>query len=204
MNINEYEAMFLLENNAATADFEGTAGQVDAVLEKHGLTIVSKEKWDERKLAYEIKGQRRATYYLVYARGPAASMAPINEDLGLTEVVLRHMFIRLEEPIEQHVEKRAAEREALAEDSRRNSLTGWGGGRRDKRKGDRRSESGDAKPAEAKSDAGQPATATATAEKPAAAEAPKAEAPKAESPKAEPAAADAAATPEAAGEGDTN
>jgi len=40
MSAREYEAMFLLDNQAATADFDATAGQVDAILEKHGAEIV--------------------------------------------------------------------------------------------------------------------------------------------------------------------
>ncbi|MDJ0974167.1 MAG: 30S ribosomal protein S6 [Planctomycetota bacterium] len=155
MRTNEYEAMFLLENNAATADFEGTAGQVDEILTKHGAELVMKEKWDERKLAYEIKGQRRATYYLVYFRAPPASIDEVEVDLGLNEIVLRHLFIKLEEPIQVHVDKRAKERELLAEDSRKHSLSGWG--RRDRRS------KRDEKPA-------GPKPVTAEGDKPAAAE----------------------------------
>ena len=127
MRTREYEAMFLLNNDAATADFDGTAGQVDKILEKNGATIVKKEKWDERKLAYEIRGQRRATYYLVYFSAPTSAIAEIRRDVNLNETILRHLMFVLEEPIAVHVEKRAAERERLAEESRKASLaSGWG------------------------------------------------------------------------------
>lgn len=126
MTTRNYEAMFILENNAATADFEGTAGKVDEILQKHGATLVQKDKWDERKLAYEIKGHRRGTYYLVYFEAPPSSISKMNEDIGLTETVLRHMVIALDLPIDDHIAKRAAEREALAEDSRKNAIGGWG------------------------------------------------------------------------------
>lgn len=130
MTTRNYEAMFLLENTAATADFEATAGKVDEILQKHGATLVRKEKWDERKLAYEIRGQRRATYYLVYFTADPAGLAGMNEDLRLTETVLRFLFLALEMSIEEHVAKRDVERERLAEDSRRSAL-GWSaGGRR--------------------------------------------------------------------------
>ncbi len=72
MKLREYEAMFLLDNASAVADLDGTTGVVDQILLKHGATIVQKEKWDERKLAYEIRGHKRATYYLVYFRAPGA------------------------------------------------------------------------------------------------------------------------------------
>ena len=101
MRTRSYEAMFLLDNQAAQADWDATSGKVDTILEKHGARIVQKEKWDERKLAYEIKGQRRATYYLVYFDAPPASLRGIDEDLGLSESVLRHMSLALDEPIEE-------------------------------------------------------------------------------------------------------
>ena len=94
MRSNDYEAMFLLDNTAATEDFDGTSGQVDAILEKHGATLVQMEKWDERKLAYEIKGHRRATYYLVYFRAPSETIEKVNEDVRLTELILRSALLR--------------------------------------------------------------------------------------------------------------
>ncbi len=142
MSERSYEAMFILNNNAASADWDATSGAVDTLLKKHGATIVKSEKWDERKLAYEIKGQRRATYYLVYFTSDPASLDGMNEDLRLTENVLRYMFLALEESIEDHVRIREEERERLAEDSRRNSLGGWGDSRRNRRGRDRRSMKG--------------------------------------------------------------
>ena len=131
MKNRDYEAMFLLDNTAATTDFEGTAAVVDKIIEKNGAKVVRKEKWDERKLAYEIKGHRRATYYLVHFNAPTSALAEIGKDVHLAPLVLRHLVIGLDEPIDEHVAERAAEREKMAEDSRKNSITsGWGEPRR--------------------------------------------------------------------------
>ena len=166
MITRDYEAMFLLDNTAATEDFEGTAGQVDAILQKHGAEIVHKEKWDERKLAYEIKGHRRATYYLLYFRSPPQALVEMNQDVALNEVILRHLTLVLDEPMDVHIEKREAERERLAEDSRRTSLGGWGDRKRGGRDRDRDRE---------------PAKEAAAAPRADRADAPKPEAPKADS-----------------------
>ena len=133
MKTRDYEAMFLLDNAAAVADFDGTTGSVDQILAKHGATIVQKEKWDERKLAYEIGGHKRATYYLVYFRAPSDTVARMAGDLKLNDKLIRHLTIALDEPIEVHVKKRAEERERLAEESRKASLAaGWGAGGEDR------------------------------------------------------------------------
>jgi ribosomal protein S6 len=123
----DYEAMFLLDNAASTADWEGTSGGVDQILTRHGATIVQKEKWDERKLAYEIRGHKRATYYLAYFRAPTEAIEKIRGDAALSEKIIRSLVLALEEPIEVHVKNRADERERLAEESRKANLAaGWG------------------------------------------------------------------------------
>jgi small subunit ribosomal protein S6 len=133
----EYEAMFLLDNAAAVADFDGTAALVDQILERNGATLVQKEKWDERKLAYEIGGHKRATYYLTYFRAPTTSLVGIRGDANLSEKIIRHLVMVLEDPIEIHVKKRAEERERLAEESRKASLAaGWGADDRPRRRRD--------------------------------------------------------------------
>jgi small subunit ribosomal protein S6 len=139
MRTRDYEAMFLLDNGAAVADFDATAAVVDQILEKAGATIVQKEKWDERKLAYEIRGHKRATYYLVYFRAPVDAVGKVGADAALSDKIIRHLVVSLEEPIETHVKKRAEERERLAEESRKASLAaGWGegGGDRPRRRRD--------------------------------------------------------------------
>jgi small subunit ribosomal protein S6 len=133
MRTREYEAMFLLDNAAGAADFEGTAAVVDQLLTRHGAEIVQKEKWDERKLAYEIRGHKRAVYYLTYFRAPSDAVGKIRVDAGLNEKIIRSLILALEEPIDVHVKKRAEERERLAEESRKASLAaGWGGGPEDR------------------------------------------------------------------------
>jgi small subunit ribosomal protein S6 len=138
MKTRAYEGMFLLDNNAATADFDAAAKVVDHILEKNGASIVKKEKWDERKLSYEIRGHRRATYYLVYFNAPTSAVAEINRDSELAEGVVRHLVFGIELPIEEHVALQAKERELLAEDNRKNALaTGWGEPRRGEGRGRR-------------------------------------------------------------------
>ena len=42
--------------------------------EKVGAEIISFKKWDERRLAYEIKGNKRGLYFLCYFNLPAAEV----------------------------------------------------------------------------------------------------------------------------------
>ncbi len=137
MKTREYEAMFLLDNAAAVADWDGTSGIVDQLLTKYGAEIVQTEKWDERKLAYEIRGHKRATYYLVYFKAASDVAAKVTADASLNDKIVRMLILTLDEPIADHIKKRAEERERLAEESRKASLAaGWGADDRPRRRRD--------------------------------------------------------------------
>lgn len=88
-----YEGMFLLDSARAAKDWPGTEALVTGVLERYGAKMIIKDRWDERKLAYPVKKQRRGTYYLAYFDAPAATMGEVRRDLLLTEGVIRFLIL---------------------------------------------------------------------------------------------------------------
>ena len=62
---NTYEGLFLLPQSAGS-DLGTAADLVKSLLEKVGAEIIAFRKWDERRLAYEIKGNKRGLYFLCY------------------------------------------------------------------------------------------------------------------------------------------
>lgn len=88
-----YEGMFLLDSGRAAKDWEGTRALVDGVLERYGAKPILRDRWDERKLAYTIKRQKRGTYYLNYFDASGDAVTQIRRDLTLTEGVLRLLIL---------------------------------------------------------------------------------------------------------------
>jgi small subunit ribosomal protein S6 len=94
MKTRQYEAMFLLDNAAAVADFDGTAAIVDQILTRNGATIVQKEKWDERKLAYEIDKKADGSYHLLHFTVAPETLDEISRVLKIDDTVMRHLATR--------------------------------------------------------------------------------------------------------------
>lgn len=92
-----YECMLLLDNREVRQGWQPLKDAVTGVFRKHGAEVVSARRWDERRLAYSIRGQRRATYLLVYYRAESNANAAIRRDLEFTEAVLRHLAIVCDE-----------------------------------------------------------------------------------------------------------
>jgi small subunit ribosomal protein S6 len=84
----KYEAMFLFPP-PGTTDVEAMTNMAKGIIERHGGKILHVKRWDERKLAYEIKRQKRGTYIVAFYQGPGASVGAIERDVNLSEDILR-------------------------------------------------------------------------------------------------------------------
>jgi small subunit ribosomal protein S6 len=95
-----YETMFLVDNSRAKENVDAVAGELKSLVERAGGEVVNCDKWDERKLAYEIAGLRRGTYVLCHWNGPPDAAARLERLCRLSETVLRSLTVRDEDGIE--------------------------------------------------------------------------------------------------------
>src|SRR4051794_4811170 len=144
---NQYEAMFLLGASAA-AEAEKSVQLIRSIIERHGGEVLVAKKWDERKLAYEIKKQKRGLYVITYFTAPGNAVTAIERDVNLSEDVLRVMVTDAEhmnkdemsavepQPIVPREDRAPWDRPGFNDDGRR-------GPRRDDRRDDRGPRGGD-------------------------------------------------------------
>jgi small subunit ribosomal protein S6 len=107
--MNLYEGMFLLDNQVVRADWKTAKNAVLETLKKHGGEVVSARRWDERKLAYAIRGRRRGTYLLTYYKAAPQNVGLIRRDIELDERILRYLVLCAEAVPEPELELSKAE-----------------------------------------------------------------------------------------------
>ena len=78
-----YEGMFLFDSSLATREPEETEAYLKELLDKHGCAIHTFEKWDDRRLGYEINRVRRGSYYRVVYQQEPASVQAMKRDCNL-------------------------------------------------------------------------------------------------------------------------
>jgi small subunit ribosomal protein S6 len=86
--MNQYEAMFLL-GPIGSAEPEKSLNLCRGVIEHHNGKVIVIKKWDERKLSFEIEGQKRGTYLIAYFTAPGSAITAIERDVKLSEEILR-------------------------------------------------------------------------------------------------------------------
>ena len=91
-----YEGMFLLDSNRYGRDPEGVAGQVPGMIREAGGEVLVSRMWEERRLAFPIKGRRKGTYWLTYFRMDGRNLTDLKRKSQLNENVLRVLFIKID------------------------------------------------------------------------------------------------------------
>src|SRR3982750_271418 len=102
--LNTYEAMFLL-GPAAQMQSDAGVGLVRGIIERHGGQILVIKKWDERKLTYEIKKQKRGLFVIAYFNGPGPAITAIERDVNLSEDLIRVLITDAEHLNQSEMEK---------------------------------------------------------------------------------------------------
>ena len=80
-----YEGMFLIDSALTGSDWDGIIAGIRTMLEKAEAEIISITKWDDRRLAYDIKRTSRGTYILSYFRVDGGKIQDIEKSVRLSE-----------------------------------------------------------------------------------------------------------------------
>lgn len=103
-----YEGLFLFPQ-AATADLGGAVEHVRDLLIRIDAEVLSLSKWEERRLAYDIRGNKRGLYLLAYFKAGTESIAALERSCSLSEQLLRTMFIRADHLTEDEMRRTDAQ-----------------------------------------------------------------------------------------------
>jgi small subunit ribosomal protein S6 len=110
--IRLYEGLFLMSQNVG--DLKAALDHVQEILNRAEAETLVLRRWDDRKLAYPIQGQKRGTYILAYFNARSTQLANIERDCNLSENILRAMMVKAEHVGEAELE---LERQAAQERS---------------------------------------------------------------------------------------
>jgi small subunit ribosomal protein S6 len=104
---NTYEGMFLLDSAKSATAWEDTVKHVHEILTKHHSEIVASRQWDERRLAYPIRGHKKGTYLLTYFRTEGANLDEIVADCRLSDIILRELVLKVHPKLAEHLVNQA-------------------------------------------------------------------------------------------------
>ncbi len=93
--MNVYESMIIL--NAAISDEEADSaiGRIKDLITNQGGEVLKVDVWGRRKLAYEIRKQKKGLYVLLFYKAPASTIRKLEEFFRVFDTVLKYMVLKL-------------------------------------------------------------------------------------------------------------
>lgn len=110
--MRQYEAVYILDPALEDAQQNALVERFQTLVGDNGGSVQHIDRWERRRLAYEIKGRREGFYIVMNFQGESATEAELARVFKITDGVLRHMIVRMDERL---AEKSIAEAKAAAE-----------------------------------------------------------------------------------------
>ena len=92
----KYETLYIVRPELTDADVAKIANHFKEVVEKQGGSVSKAEKWEKRKLAYEIAGFKEGNYIQMDFEAGGAVPAELNRLMRISDDVLRHRIYKVE------------------------------------------------------------------------------------------------------------
>lgn len=97
ISMHIYELLYIIPTTFTDEEIGGVEQKIAGLLTKYQATIESTQRLGKFKLAYAIDKQRHGHYVMVLFKSEPAMMAKIDENLRITNEILRHLIVKVEE-----------------------------------------------------------------------------------------------------------
>ena len=120
MHLNEYELTVIVRPDMEDSDTLAVVEKVEGFLTQDNGTVLLRDDWGKRKLAYPIRGHLKGHYCLITFAQEATSILEIERRLRIEEPVVRFLTVQTGTDIDLDDRREVAEatRKRLDEEAR--------------------------------------------------------------------------------------
>ena len=110
----QYELVYIVTPDASEQDVADLHTQIEQIIERFKGTLDKTENWGRRRLAYEIGKHREGTYVVETITGSGELMKEIDRRLRVSDAVIRHLVVRVDEELRVAERTRSARQASTA------------------------------------------------------------------------------------------
>lgn len=100
MLTHEYETVVIFRPDLDDADTRENIDKLEAIITDNDGTMLIKDEWGKRKLAYPIANHLKGHYVLYNFLGPATSIDEIERRIRINDKIIRFMTVKLDEDVD--------------------------------------------------------------------------------------------------------
>ncbi|MFZ5875198.1 MAG: 30S ribosomal protein S6 [Nitrospirota bacterium] len=89
-----YETIFIVKTSLTDEELSGLVAKIRGVIEKHGGEILKTENWGKKKLAYEVRKEKKGAYVFFRFRGPGGLVSELERQYRVEDAVIKFLTIK--------------------------------------------------------------------------------------------------------------
>ncbi|MEQ1793369.1 MAG: 30S ribosomal protein S6 [Nitrospira sp.] len=94
-----YESLFIIRPSVSDEETNTLIDKMKTVADKTGAQFIKAENWGKKKLAYEVRHERKGTYAYFYFRAPNTTVAELERAYRLEDNILKFLTVHLEKEL---------------------------------------------------------------------------------------------------------
>jgi small subunit ribosomal protein S6 len=95
--MRKYECTYILDPGLAEEQQEPIIDRFKNLVGENGGAVEAVDKWERRRLAYEVKGRREGVYVVMNFSGEPSTEAELGRVMGISDDILRHLIVRTDQ-----------------------------------------------------------------------------------------------------------
>ncbi len=115
MRVRRYETVFVLRPDLEEQELRDTVSRFEQVLTRQAGTLIKREDWGIRKLAYDVKRFSKGYYVILDYIGPTTLVSELERNMKINEKVMKFLTVKKADKIDME----AIEKEKLEAARRR-------------------------------------------------------------------------------------
>jgi small subunit ribosomal protein S6 len=109
-----YETIVIVKTSLSDEELTALIAKVRGVIEKQGGDVLKVENWGKKKLAYEVRKEKKGTYVFYRFRGPGSLIAELERQYRVEDAIIKFLSVKCDPKL-------------LAEEMARESASGHAG-----------------------------------------------------------------------------
>ena len=116
--VNHYETAFVLTPVLSEPQTKEAVEKFENLLTQNGGTILNREEWGLKQLAYPIQGKNSGFYFILQFDAEPALIATLETEFRRDERIIRFLTTRLDKYAFEYAEKRRNKGKSLSDSAR--------------------------------------------------------------------------------------
>ncbi|HJT23087.1 MAG TPA: 30S ribosomal protein S6 [bacterium] len=93
-NLLKYDVIYILDPNSTTEEMAAVATKIEQIINDSKGSVLKKDDWGKRRLAYMVKKHREGHYVFYHASVSPDTVAEITRNLRLLEKVIKFSIVK--------------------------------------------------------------------------------------------------------------